>query len=448
MRNGDMKGRNARSALARRLFKGIGSTLAAMLATWAVGSAAATLTINGNSVTLEGDASATITHTSSGIDIEIPGVSIELDCTTQGATTDECVVKIGAGSTASSGGISAGSGGVSSGSGDNSTDDSGTTDSTDDSGTTDSGSGGISSGSGGISPGSGDNATDGGSTDSGAGDVSSGSDDNSTDDSNSSDDGKSIGSGSSGVTGGSNDCSSSSSTVSFGDAQCDWGSDAPADSDNSGTSDEDDQAGSDDSESTSGTIGGSRDSGTSSTISSGGSSSIGSGGRTVTSDDGLGEGTASDTPFPSYDGGTCGGARVYCSGIEVGPDANQTAEVQIYKGMVTVTNITLAAGSVEGSIQWVPNASYARGSGALRVWLSEKPDGDRLDGTERCGFVTGFENRMFVSQTGSGCRLDPNGGQYYLNFAICESNDKDYSCKAPEARASTGDYSLYVKSSL
>jgi hypothetical protein len=425
------------------------------LAGWAASSAATTLTINGKPITLEGDLSATITHTASGLDLNIPGVTIDLDCTMQGAVTDECVITIGAGSSSDSGGISSGSGGVSSGSSDNSTDDSGTTDSTDDSGATDSGSGGISSGSGGISSGSGgvssgsgDNATGGGSTDSGAGDVSSGSGENSTDDSNSTDSGKSIGSGSSGVTGGSNDCSSSGTTVSFGDAQCDWGSDAPADSDNSGTSDEDDQAGSDDSESTSGTIGGSRDSGTGSTISSGGSSSIGSGGRTVTSDDGLGEGTASDKPFPSYDGGTCGGPRVYCSGIEVGPDANQTAEVQIYKGMVTVTDITLAAGSVEGSIQWVPNASYARGSGALRVWLSQTPDGDRLDGTERCGFVTGFENRIFVSQTGSGCRLDPNGGQYYLNFAICESNDKDYSCKAPEARASTGDYSLYVKSSL
>ena len=64
------------------------------------------LKINDSVINLSGDLSATVTHTADGMEIEIPGVEITLDCETR-----DCTVTIGSGTGSSgSGTASTGSG--------------------------------------------------------------------------------------------------------------------------------------------------------------------------------------------------------------------------------------------------------------------------------------------------------------------------------------------------
>ena len=100
---------------------------AALLIGLPLGAQAAVLKINpgdnaGNEINVSGELSASVTHTSDGMTIEIPGVEISLVCDTQ-TDPDACTVTIGSGSSSSgSGSSSSGSGSSSSGSGSSSSD--------------------------------------------------------------------------------------------------------------------------------------------------------------------------------------------------------------------------------------------------------------------------------------------------------------------------------------
>lgn len=65
---------------------------------------ASTISINAaanpnNVIQLDGQLSATITHTADGIAIEIPGVQITLDCSSAGASSQSCTVSVGGANT-------------------------------------------------------------------------------------------------------------------------------------------------------------------------------------------------------------------------------------------------------------------------------------------------------------------------------------------------------------
>ena len=102
--------RGKHSVITLNLFESIKAAAApgrlclALLGVWAVSAAsqASTLSINNNVITLDGELSATVTHTAQGMAIDIPGVEITLDC----PTTDACTVSIG--SSANAGGYGSG----------------------------------------------------------------------------------------------------------------------------------------------------------------------------------------------------------------------------------------------------------------------------------------------------------------------------------------------------
>lgn len=112
----------------------------ALLLGLSVGAHAAVLKINDNVINLSGELSASVKHTADGMEIDIPGVEITLDCDTA-ADPDNCTVTIGSGTgytvsgTGSSGSASSSSGsgsGSSSGSGSGSSSGSGSGSASDD----------------------------------------------------------------------------------------------------------------------------------------------------------------------------------------------------------------------------------------------------------------------------------------------------------------------------
>ena len=90
---------------------------AALLIGSPVSAQAAVLKINDNVINLSGELSASVKHTAEGMEIEIPGVEITLDCDTA-ADPDNCTVTIGSGTSSSGSGTGSSSSGTgSSGSG-------------------------------------------------------------------------------------------------------------------------------------------------------------------------------------------------------------------------------------------------------------------------------------------------------------------------------------------
>ena len=338
-----------------------------------------------NVITLSGDVSATVSTSNEGIELSIPGVNISLDCEkAAGGVAESCVVAIGSVAAANN----------------------------EESGSSDSG------------------ASVGGS-EGGADEDEAPSSPTPT--------GSAIGSKSGGVsTSTSSDCNKSSGTYSFGCSTGNYTSNADA----VGAGDEGDQP--DDADTGDGDadaapcegIGCDRATATPTTTST--TKTIGSQTRTPSTDAGS---TAS--PFPAFETTGCGTARTHCSGINLGVGSKESGrlEVDIYRGQVHVADLYTSPSEVRGDIQWVPNSKYPRPTGALRIWISKEPDGERI--SEACGFAVGWESTLAISNSGGGCSVPQDGAKYYVNLAICDSDVKDYSCKYPAAVSGSGDYSLY-----
>ena len=348
------------------------------------------LKINDSVINLSGDLSATVTHTADGMEIQIPGVEISLDCETR-----DCTVTIGSnsGSTGSnSGSTGSNSGSTGSGSGD------------------DSGSGG------------GDDSGSGGGDDSGSG---------SGDDSGS-------GTGSSGS--GSSSSGSDDDSDSDGDADCD-----PALDFGCGASYGND----DDSSSGSGDSGGNTGDTTGTTSISDEDEDededdpcSGTGYNPACNANAVASNSAPGA-FPT------GSARKIdnkSASLNFG-SANTTPKTKltVESGVVTVLGLTMGTGNSPSS----GTVDFAQGSNvqgvALRAWISATPDGDRVGATcSYSGYPEG--NVRFTIGETSSCSLSA-GGTYYFNMALCSSTPSDLYCKQSGAQAATAGGIMKVSAS-
>ena len=348
-----------------------------------------------NTIQIEGPLSASVLHTAEGLEITIPGVQITLQC--DSPTGDACTVVVGNGSqTTQTAAVDASSTGDA------------------------------------ANPGSGGTSDSQGSADS--------------DNSSGAADGGSSGGGSTGD-GDSDPCASGQPVFGCGDAYGDGSSgDQTSDSDGSGTNDN----------SGSGTNG----------FDTSGSSDVeeddpcATKGFSVdpaceTSNDVAAD---SSTDFPN---GSDRRVNNLSRLIDVGTAGNYssggTADVTIPQGEISVIGLTMMAEEyaksedgtatqnridpLRGSINFGP-VGQVRG-GALRLWISEKPDGIRV--SEACSYGGYTEASIDISVDGSQkCDLR-SGGAYYLNFALCDTDASDYNCSQTGARTASGRGVLVVE---
>lgn len=353
-----------------------------------------------NTIQVEGPLSATVLHTSEGLEIEIPGVQITLQCDPPAA--DSCTVTIGGSAT---GQVAAVTGASTS------------------TGSVDTGSTGDSSGSQATG---GTGSASGGST---GGSATSGS-------------GASTGSATT------DPCAGDAPAFGCGDAYSGGGGSSTGDSGDSNT----------DSGSSSGTNGfntsGSNDSQTDDPCETKGFS--------VDPSCESGSSTSADTSTAFPIGSSRRISNIAGTGsrdIDLGSAGNfvggNTADVVIEQGVVTVVGMTMAAEEyskndngtetrvdpVIGQINFGP-VGQVRG-GDLRLWISEKPDGDRI--SEACSYAGYLEASLDLSVDGSRkCNLR-SGVSYYMNLALCASDFSDWNCTANTARTASGKGTLVME---
>ena len=342
---------------------------------------ASTISINAaanpnNVIQLDGELSATITHTAQGIAIEIPGVEVTLDC----PTTDACTVSVGAAS-------------ATAGYGSGETNTAG--------GSTDAG--GASGGSTGANSGTGDGTSSTGSSDSGS-------------------------SGSSGGALDLNELCSSDRPTEYNSRQISWDKYCPTytPTDTSGNT-------GGDSDGTAGggaTVGGNNDSDGSDDCPGVGYDCYNHGGS---GSNGTNEVVSNAVAFPN------GGSRQVqsiASQTDFGSAGRNasggTVYVTIAKGGVTVAGMTMSSEEepVVGSLNFGVTANQPVGAD-LRAWISKEPDGGRI--SNFCSYQGYSEGAIRFSMDGSrACNLE-RGGSYYVNMALCKSDAGDWDCRSANA---------------
>ena len=344
-------------------------------------SQASTLSINNNVITLDGELSATVTHTAQGMAIDIPGVEITLDC----PTTDACTVSIGSAATASG-----------YGSGATNTAGSGTGASTGDS-----------------SGGSSNTGTAGGTTGGTAGDTGS----NTTDTTGSSTSGSS-GDGALDL----NELCASPRPTDLGFRQTTWDKYCP------GYTPTDTSGGTGGTGGGS-TVGGNNDSDGSDDCPGVGYDCYNHGGSGGTTNDVVSNAVA----FP-----TGGSRRVEnnASQTDFGSAgrnaAGGTVYVDIDKGSVVVAGMTMSSEQrpALGRLSFGVTAKQVVGAD-LRAWISKDPDGGRI--SNACSYVGYAEAALRFSMDGSrDCNLE-RGGSYFVNAALCKSDRDDWDCRSAGA---------------
>ena len=374
----------------------------AFLGLFAVSAAsqASTLSINNNVITLDGDLSATVTHTAQGMAIEIPGVEITLDC----PTTDACTVSIGGAAAGYGSGATNTAGGA---------DTSGTTGgatgaSTDtSSGSTDTGS---------TSGGSSDT---GGATAGGTGGADSGN------------------TASSGGALDLNELCGSPRPTEYNSRQISWDKYCPGytPTDTSGGT-------SGDSGGTVGggaTVGGNNDSDGSDDCPGVGYDCYNHGGS---GSNGTNDVVSNAVAFPN------GGSRRVennASQTDFGSagrnSAGGTVYVEIDKGSVVVTGMTMSSEQTPslGRLSFGVTARQVVGA-ELRAWISKEPDGGRI--SNACSYVGYAEAAIRFSMDGSrDCNLE-RGGSYFVNAALCKSDRDDWDCRSVDALTAEEDATL------
>lgn len=348
------------------------------------------LTINAsdnpnNRIQLEGNLSATVTHTAEGLAIEIPGVEITLDCPNQQA----CTVSIGA--AASYGGTAPTAGGGAS------------------SGGNDSSSGGGDSSAGSNSDGYG----------SGQGDAANS---NQGDSSGTNGDG------------GLDDLCSSPRPTEYGQGQISWDKycqdydpNDPIDSGNTGDSG---NSGSD------GTTTECKGPGYDCWSDAGGSSDTTFVSNAVTFPTGSNRRVEQE-----------GDSRGFFGFGSAGRNANVSrVYVDIPKGVVSVIDFAMSTDDKfsAGRIDFGVTADQPDGAD-LHLWVSKDPDGPAV--SEACSYVGYAETAFRVSIDGSQtteCQLE-RGGAYYLNLALCYSEAGDVECRSSQAMTAEADAVLASK---
>ena len=353
-------------------------------------SQASTLSINNNVITLDGDLSATVTHTAQGMAIEIPGVEITLDC----PTTDACTVSIG--------GAAAGYG-----SGATNTAGSGTGASTGDS-----------------SGGSSNTDATGGATGGTNGDTGSNTTDSST----------SGGSGDGTLD--LNELCASPRPDELGFRQTTWDKYCPGytPTDTSGST----GGTSDGTVGGGATVGGNNDSDGSDDCPGVGYDCYNHGGSGGTTNDVVSNAVA----FPN------GGSRRVennASQTDFGSagrnSAGGTVYVEIDKGSVVVAGMTMSSEQTPslGRLSFGVTARQVVGA-ELRAWISKEPDGGRI--SNACSYVGYAEAAIRFSLDGSrDCNLE-RGGSYFVNAALCKSDRDDWDCRSVDALTAEEDATL------
>ena len=378
----------------------------ALVGFWAVAAVAqaSTISINAtanpnNVIQLDGELSATITHTAQGIAIEIPGVEVTLDC----PTTDACTVSVGAAS-------------ATAGYGSGETNTAG--------GSTDAG--GTSGGSTGANSGTGDGTSSTGSTD--AGGTSGGS---TGADSGTSDGTSSTGSSNSGSSGGAldlNELCSSDRPTEYNSRQISWDKYCPTytPTDTSGNT-------GGDSDGTAGggaTVGGNNDSDGSDDCPGVGYDCYNHGGS---GSNGTNEVVSNAVAFPNGGNRQVQSIASQTDFGSAGRNASGgTVYVTIAKGGVTVAGMTMSSEEepVVGSLNFGVTANQPVGAD-LRAWISKEPDGGRI--SNFCSYQGYSEGAIRFSMDGSrACNLE-RGGSYYVNMALCKSDAGDWDCRSANA---------------
>ena len=399
----ERKSRDKHSITTSSLLESIKATVApgglclALLGVWAVSAAsqASTLSINNNVITLDGELSATVTHTAQGMAIDIPGVEITLDC----PTADACTVSIG--SSANAGGY---------GSGATNTAGSGTDASTGDSagGSSNTGTAGGTTGGTTGDPGSTTTDTTGSSTSTGSGDG----------------------------TLDLNELCASPRPTDLGFRQTTWDKYCPG------------YTPTDTSGSTGGTTGG--------TVGDG--ATVGGNNDSDGSDDcpGVGYdcynhggsgGTTNDVVSNAVAFPNGGSRRVEnnASQTDFGSAgrnaAGGTVYVEIDKGAVVVAGMTMSSEQKPalGRLSFGVTARQVVGAD-LRAWISKEPDGGRI--SNACSYVGYAEAAIRFSVDGSrDCNLE-RGGSYFVNAALCKSDRDDWDCRSVDALTAEEDATL------
>ena len=122
--------------------------------------------------------------------------------------------------------------------------------------------------------------------------------------------------------------------------------------------------------------------------------------------------------------------------------------VEIHQGYVVVLGLNMAAnGPWVGRLSFGPTALWPGSPIDLRVWISEEVDGERVSGD--CSYRGYAEATLRLSTDGSeACDLQ-DGGEYFVNLALCTVDDNayytDWNCSSAGAQTAGSDARLVIQ---
>ena len=117
----------------------------------------------------------------------------------------------------------------------------------------------------------------------------------------------------------------------------------------------------------------------------------------------------------------------------------------VEKGVVSYAGLTLTEDEGSEAIRLSFGVTADQPSAALHYWISKEPDGDSI---QDCGYVGYAQTSQRVAIDGSeDCQLE-RGGKYFINLALCDSEEGDIECRSAQATAAERDAVLAVRSSL
>lgn len=403
-----MRGQDWNMGVKSLIVQGIVTLLLALpLGFASVAVQASVLTINGadNRIELEGELSATVTHTAEGMAIEIPGVEITLDC--EGSVeTEACTVAINVAQATNAQGGAASGGSASDSSGGDSSAGTGTTGTVGDDTTSTGGSSATDSG--------GSDATGSNDSDDASGD---GSDDSSN----------------SGAEAGSLEelCSNPRPTE-YNSAQINYDKYCPTYDPNS--------QGSNTTEPGDGSAGSSTDEEEEECKGPGYDcwwAPGGPGGVAAVSEE--------LDPFPT------GSDRViYDTRYDMGSagrhGGGNTVYVRVPKGQVAVVDLTMSSSTDISQTVLAFGVTATQPTHPMHSWISRSVDGESISpNCERVGYAE-TQLKLFTQDAPNrSCQLE-SGKRYYLMLAFCKTEDGDIQCRSSEAKADVRDVELAAKS--
>ena len=122
----------------------------------------------------------------------------------------------------------------------------------------------------------------------------------------------------------------------------------------------------------------------------------------------------------------------------------------VEQGVVSVAGLTLADDDVTKAVRLSFGVTADQPTAELHYWISIEPDGDTIEGCNYVGYAQTSQRFSIVGLDDTNdCQLE-RGKEYFVNLALCDSEDGDIECRSSQATQAESESAavLAVRSSL